>query len=146
MTNIQEALFQLTNTNDKTKLDLKKIGLIINELHKKTDLKPSEDTENPVTLETSKLINQLNLGFAQIHTKAIRNEKQFKQLEQLTKESLVATKQLSQQIKEAAKCGPETTQSEIVSRLRTELAQLKQHCDYQQAAYDGLEKQKVLEA
>ena len=25
------------------------------------------------------------------------------------------------------------------------MAQLKQHCDYQQAAYDGLEKQKVLE-
>lgn len=75
MTNIQEALFQLSNTNDKTKLDLKKIGLIINELHKKTDLKPSEDNENPLTLEMSKLINQLNLGFAQIHTKAIRNEK-----------------------------------------------------------------------
>ena len=57
----------------------------------------------------------------------------------------MSTQKLSQQIKDAAKCGPKTTQSEVVSRLRTELAQLKQHCNYQQAAYDGLEKQKVLE-
>lgn len=35
-TNIQEAMFQLSNSNDKIKLDLKKISLIINELTKKT--------------------------------------------------------------------------------------------------------------
>lgn len=35
--NIQEATFQLANSNDKIKLDLKKIGLIINELSKKSN-------------------------------------------------------------------------------------------------------------
>lgn len=32
MNSVQESLFQLTNTNGKIKLDLKKIGLLINEL------------------------------------------------------------------------------------------------------------------
>jgi hypothetical protein len=32
MSNLQEAMFQLTNANDKVKLDLKKIGLIIGEI------------------------------------------------------------------------------------------------------------------
>jgi hypothetical protein len=66
--NIQEATFQLANSNDKIKLDLKKIGLIINELSKKSNeaknhpnnYNPSENsfpsslTEVP---DMSKLIN-----------------------------------------------------------------------------------------
>lgn len=36
MSNLQEAMFQLTNANDKVKIDLKKVGLIINELQRKT--------------------------------------------------------------------------------------------------------------
>jgi len=52
MNNVQESLFQLTNTNDKIKLDLKKIGLLINELHKK-----AFDQINDSETELSKLIN-----------------------------------------------------------------------------------------
>jgi hypothetical protein len=52
--------------------------------------KHSSDQENDIP----KLVNQLNLGFAQIHAKAVRNEKQYKQLESLTKESLVAIHKL----------------------------------------------------
>ena len=63
----------------------------------------------------NKLINQLNLGFAQIHTKAVRNEKQYKQLEQLTKESLIGIQKLRIQIKDVA--GNETTQAETNLRL-----------------------------
>lgn len=36
MSNLHEAMFQLTNANDKVKIDLKKVGLIINELQRKT--------------------------------------------------------------------------------------------------------------
>lgn len=37
--------------------------------------------------DLNKLLSQLNLGFAQIHTKAVKNDKHFEQLESLTKES-----------------------------------------------------------
>jgi len=88
-TNIQEAMFQLTNTNDKIKLDLKKISLIINELQKKTQAVVSGQTSERVAQSPAdKLLTQLGLGFAQIHSKTVRNDQQYKHLESLTKESL----------------------------------------------------------
>jgi|688.fasta_scaffold42869_6 hypothetical protein len=41
---------------------------------------------------------------------------------------------------------PRLDSNEIVKGLETENDQLRQHIEYQQSAYDGLEKQKVLEA
>jgi ABC-type transporter Mla subunit MlaD len=51
--NIQEATFQLANSNDKIKLDLKKIGLIINELSKKSNEVNKLPNNNYVASENS---------------------------------------------------------------------------------------------
>lgn len=102
-TNIQEAMFQLTNTNDKIKLDLKKISLIINELQKKTQAVVSGQTSERVAQSPAdKLLTQLGLGFAQIHSKTVRNDQQYKHLESLTKESLQKAQKLKTVLREAA--------------------------------------------
>lgn len=71
-----EAMFQLTNSNDKMKIDLKKVGLIINELQKKANQNVQNGSELQMQENENllKLVNQLNIGFAQVHTKAINNE------------------------------------------------------------------------
>lgn len=137
MSNLNEAMFQLTNVNDKVKLDLKKVGLIIGELQRKTidggTLNPNPSERSYPSMqgsdgqsEIAKLINQLQLGFAQIHTKAIKNEKQYSLLEQLTKESLGSIQKLRQQVRQTMN---PTSNDEIV-RLQEEIAHLKQQSDY----------------
>ena len=83
---------------------------------------PSSYEGNHNQVEFAKLLNQINLGFAQIHSKTVRNEKFVKQLETLNLEGSNAIQRLRLQIKDIM---PRLDSNEMVKRLETENDQLR---------------------
>ena len=86
LSNLKESIFQIQHGNDQVKLDLKKIGLDLNQLSKKVIegeqymIESAQNQSSLAGIEFVTDINTINSGFTQLHKRIQRNEKSFAQI------------------------------------------------------------------
>ena len=85
LSNLKESIFQIQHGNDQVKLDLKKIGLDLNQMSKKAieneqQLMGSVQNQSLSGIDFVSDINQINTGFTALHKRIQRNEKHIAQI------------------------------------------------------------------